>query len=55
MTVSLEESGPGTRITLRQLYPTPEARDEVLNRYGAKEGGEQHLAKREAYLVDHPS
>jgi uncharacterized protein YndB with AHSA1/START domain len=52
-TVTLEETAVGTLITLRQLYPTRESRDEVVNRYGAIEGGKQHLAKLEAYLRDH--
>ena len=42
-------------ITLRQLYPTRESRDEVVGKYGASEGGKQHLAKLEAYLVDNLS
>jgi hypothetical protein len=35
-------------ITLRQLYPTRESRDEVIEKYGAIEGGQQHLAMLEA-------
>jgi uncharacterized protein YndB with AHSA1/START domain len=50
MTVTLQEKGSGTLITLRQLYPTRESRDEVVNKYGAVEGGKQHLAKLQAYL-----
>jgi uncharacterized protein YndB with AHSA1/START domain len=49
-TVLLEDTGRGTRITLRQLYPDQAFRDEVVNKYGAIEGGKQHLAKLEAYL-----
>lgn len=49
-TVTLQETGSGTLITLRQLYPSMEFRDEVASRYGALEGGKQHLAKPEAYL-----
>jgi hypothetical protein len=37
-------------ITLRQLYPNKQSRDEVVNKYGAIEGGKQHLAKLEAYI-----
>ena len=48
--VTLQESGSGTLLTLRQLYPSRESRDEVVNKYGAIEGGEQHLAKLEAYV-----
>jgi uncharacterized protein YndB with AHSA1/START domain len=49
-TVTLQETGGGTLITLRQLYPSMESRDEVVNKYGAIEGGKQHLAKLEAYV-----
>ena len=54
-TITLQETGRGTLITLRQLYPTRESRDEVVGKYGASEGGKQHLAKLEAYLVDNLS
>ena len=49
-TVTLQETGSGTLITLRQLYRSGESRDEVLNKYGGLEGGKQHLAKLEAYI-----
>ncbi len=49
-TVTLEETATGTLITLRQLYPSMESRDEVVEKYGAIEGGKQHLAKLEAYI-----
>jgi len=48
----LQEIGSGTLITLRQLYPSRESRDEVINKYGALEGGKQHLAKLEAYIKE---
>lgn len=49
-TVTLTETDRGTLITLRQLYASIESRDEVVNKYGAMEGGKQHLAKLEAYV-----
>lgn len=49
-TITLQDAGKGTLITLRQLYPSREFRDEVVNKYGAIEGGKQHLAKLEAYV-----
>jgi uncharacterized protein YndB with AHSA1/START domain len=49
-TVNLQDSARGTLITIRQLYPSSESRDEVVNKYGALEGGKQHLIKLEAYL-----
>lgn len=48
--ILLQETARGTLITLRQLYPSQESRDDVINKYGAIEGGKQHLAKLEAYL-----
>ena len=50
--VTLEEKDGGTLVTLRQLYPSKEARDEVVRKYGAVEGGKQHLAKLEAYVKE---
>ena len=49
-TVTLQEIDSGTLITLRQLFPSRESRDEVVTKYGAIEGGKQHLAKLEAYV-----
>ncbi len=49
-TVTLEEKDGGTLVTLLQLYPSKEARDEVIQKYGAVEGGKQHLARLEAYV-----
>ena len=48
--ITLQETGSGTLITLRHLFPSKESRDEVVEKYGAIEGGKQHLAKLEAYL-----
>jgi len=49
-TISLEESVGGTRVTIQQIFPSKESRDEVVNKYGAIEGGKQHLAKLESYI-----
>ncbi len=54
-TVTLEETPSGTLITLRHIFPSKESRDEVVNKYGAIEGGKQHLAKLEAYLTQNLS
>lgn len=51
-TVTLTDSARGTLLTLRQRFPSQAARDEVVEKYGAIEGGRQHLAKLEAYLRD---
>ncbi len=52
-TVLLEATSRGTRVTLRQVFPSKESRDEVVKKYGAIEGGKQHLAKLEAYVREH--
>lgn len=49
--IFLDESATGTLVTLRHLFPSREARDEVVTKYGAIEGGKQHLAKLEAYVA----
>jgi uncharacterized protein YndB with AHSA1/START domain len=49
-TVTLQETPGGTLLTLRQLYPSQELRDEMVRKYGALEGARQHLAKLEAYV-----
>ena len=54
-TVTLQETGSGTLVMLRQLYPSRESRDVVIDRYGAIEGGKQHLAKLEAYIRENLS
>ena len=54
-TITLEETVAGTLITLRHLFPSREFRDEVIDKYGAVEGGKQHLAKLEAYVREHLS
>ena len=53
--ITLEETAAGTLITLRHLFPSRESRDEVIQKYGAVEGGKQHLAKLEAYVREHLS
>jgi uncharacterized protein YndB with AHSA1/START domain len=52
-TITLQKTPKGTLITIRQLFPTQEERDHVVTTYGAIEGGEQHLAKLEAYVRQH--
>lgn len=48
--IVLQETDRGTLITLRKLFPSSDSRDEVVKKYGAIEGGKQHLAKLEAYV-----
>lgn len=53
--ITLQETRNGTLVTLRQLYPSKEARDEVVEKYGAIEGGQQHLEKLETYIKENLS
>lgn len=55
VTILLEETAKGTLVTLRQVYPSMESRDEVIAKYGAIEGGKRHLAKLEAYVGENLS
>jgi uncharacterized protein YndB with AHSA1/START domain len=49
-TVTFEEEGQGTRITLRMLFPTAEERDRVARDYGAVEGAEHTLERLEEQI-----
>ena len=50
-TVTLVERGTGTEVTMRAVFKTKEQCDEVVERYGAVEGGMQHLGRLAAYVV----
>lgn len=50
-TVTFEEHDGGTRLTLRSLFPTAEARAHVVEKFGAIEGGKQHLARLAEFLA----
>lgn len=45
-----EEAADRTTVTLRQIHPSPEARDRVVRENGALEGGMQTLARLADYL-----
>jgi len=49
-TIDLQATAKGTLVTLRHVFPDKDSRDEVVEKYGAIEGGKQHLAKLEAYV-----
>lgn len=51
--VTFEDLAGKTRLTMRSLFPTAEARDFVVQNYGAVEGGKQHLDRLAAYLATH--
>jgi uncharacterized protein YndB with AHSA1/START domain len=49
--VTLVERGTATEVTMRAVFKTKEQCDEVTERYGAVEGGEQHIGRLATYVV----
>ena len=49
-TITFEEQGEKTLITMKSLFLTKKQRDHVVEKYGAIEGGKQHLASLEEYV-----
>ncbi len=47
---TFEDQEGKTKVTIRQVYPTTEARDHAANTYGAIEGGKQTLERLAEYL-----
>lgn len=54
-TVTFEEEDGKTRLTMRMLFPTAEARDYVVREFGAIDGGNQTLERLADYLNSHPA
>ena len=50
-TVTFVERGNRTEVTMRALFKTKEQRDEVVERFGAIEGGRQTLERLAGYLA----
>ncbi len=50
--VTFEQTGELTKVTLRSIFKTKEARDFVVREFGAIEGGRQTLARLDAYLTN---
>ena len=50
VTITFEEVGGKTRLTMHSLFATQEARDFVVREYGAIEGGNQTLDRLGEYL-----
>jgi uncharacterized protein YndB with AHSA1/START domain len=48
--VTFEQSGGGTDLTLRMVFPTREQRDAAIEKYGAIEGGNQTLGRLGEHL-----
>lgn len=51
-TITLEERGETTLLTLRLLFPSKEQRDFAIDQVGAIEGGEQTLARLAAFVEE---
>lgn len=49
-TVTFEQRGNQTHLTMRSVFPSAEAREHVVREFGAIEGGYQHLARLAEYL-----
>jgi uncharacterized protein YndB with AHSA1/START domain len=52
VTVTFAESSGKTRIDMRMVFASAEARTHVIETYGAFEGLKQHLGRLEVYLVN---
>jgi uncharacterized protein YndB with AHSA1/START domain len=50
-TWTFEALGAQTKVTIHLLFPTAEARNMVVEKYGAIEGGKQTLARLADYLT----
>jgi uncharacterized protein YndB with AHSA1/START domain len=52
VTVTFEEAGPErTKLTMSSTFPSQKARDHVISKYGALEGGKQTLGRLVEYLA----
>jgi uncharacterized protein YndB with AHSA1/START domain len=54
-TVTFEEQGGKTRLTMRALFPSAEAREHVVKKYGAIEGASQTMDRLEQHLAKNAS
>jgi uncharacterized protein YndB with AHSA1/START domain len=50
-TVTFEDLGGQTKVTLQMVFPSAEERDRVVKEYGAIEGGHQTLARLGEHLA----
>lgn len=49
-TITLEDQGEKTLVTMKSVFPTAEAMQHVVKEYGAIEGGKQTLGRLDAYV-----
>lgn len=55
VTVTFEDLSGKTRLTMTAVFPTAEARDQVVEKYGAIEGAKQTLERLANYLPANPT
>jgi uncharacterized protein YndB with AHSA1/START domain len=48
--IIFEEAGVGTNLTMEQIFPSKEELERVNKKYGAIEGGKQHMGNLGKYL-----
>ncbi len=48
--VTFDEEDGNTRLTMKSVFQTAKQRNHVVEKYGAIEGGNQHLANLEEYV-----
>lgn len=51
VTITFEDHGGKTLLTMKSVFATVEALQEVIEKYGAYEGLKQHLMRLEEYLA----
>jgi uncharacterized protein YndB with AHSA1/START domain len=51
VTVTFEDQGGKTKLSMQMLFKTAAERDQVVEKYGAIEGLKQNMDKLEAYLT----
>jgi uncharacterized protein YndB with AHSA1/START domain len=51
VTVTFTERGQKTELTMRSIFPSAEAREEKVRKFGAIEGGKQTLDRLEEWLA----
>jgi uncharacterized protein YndB with AHSA1/START domain len=52
VTVTLEDQGGKTRLSMQMLFKTAEERDQVVKKFGAVEGLNQTLGRLNEYLAN---
>ncbi|WII70856.1 SRPBCC family protein [Bdellovibrio sp. 22V] len=48
--IFFEEAGDGTNLTMEQIFPSKEELERINKKYGAIEGGKQHVGNLAHYL-----